>query len=225
MITRREVLASIIPVGAGAFLFSGCNTKRRTQTVEVIKEVPAPVVESPPYDVWTDAKAGRIFNPQSPSESFAPIGYWRNLTPRIRLWVPRWLDTNGTLLDAAINEVMTTVPEPDTRIPLDWVGVDPDPSNYLPVVVVIMDPGSYTVANDLNGLTTSLALGHYTNYSKVLRDGIVDEWDVLYVAWRPYPTYPGKLLPALNHEIRHRLTRDPVAGHPGGCCSRGITEP
>lgn len=153
-------------------------------------------------------------------EPWAPLGSWRSLSPRIRLWVPHWLKTPtaGPLLDQAINEVLTVVPEPDTRIPTHWRGVDPDPMAYPPVAVVIMDPIAFGVATDAAGLTSILAAGLQYDYSTAQ-----ERWHLLYCGWRQ----PGGpiMLPVLPHELRHRLTGDPMSGHPGGCCNRWLVAP
>lgn len=124
------------------------------------------------------------------------------------MWQPHFL-TDGSLIDGAINEILTVTPEANPSVDPNIRGVDPTayyPDLY-PVVVVIMDPGSYSLAMDSTAQTTILATGNWWVYGTPR-----ETWDVLYVAWR-FP--PGKLplLPALNHELTHRLTRDPLANH------------
>jgi len=112
-------------------------------------------------------------------------------SPRgVRVEYPVWLDlaVNAGHLDAALAEIDSCVPETDARIAPGIVGTPLDTK------VVILDPGAYYAP----GSPTGLAGGQWSGLT-------------IYVAWRTRSTEPR--LPALAHELRHRYTRDPLAGH------------
>lgn len=198
------------------YLAVGCGSKHRP-TFPPPEAAPAPVnTQAAPKAVHNpfEAKGGRLFDPDNIREPWAPPGRWREVTPgRVKVWIPHFLNGFGGLEDGAIQEILNVTPQEDFRIPSNYKGVDPEPTGYLPVLVVIMDPGGYSLISTINGDQANLVAGHWLVESWVDAQGNLQEWDVLYVSWRykPYKEYP--LLPALDHEIRHRLTRDPLAGH------------
>lgn len=211
-------LFHILFVAVVGFTAVGCGSKNRPSyaVTPIQPDIAAPQSESQPVAVHDpfQATGGRLFQPDNEAEPWAPPGRWREITPgRIKLWVPHFLRGYPHLEDGAIQEILTVVPDADVRIPNNWLGVDPDPVGYLPVLVIIMDPGSYSLATTLNADSAITVAGHWQVQSWIDGGGKLHEWDVLYVAWRfrPYREFP--LLPALGHEIRHRLTRDTLAGH------------
>jgi hypothetical protein len=125
-----------------------------------------------------------------PSEPGSPAPRRSMTTPEgVLLSYPVWVDMHPTKKAEMLAEIRTVAPEPDTRIDSAYRGV---PSG---TTLVILDPGAYYAPYSPTGLAAG-------------------EWrapTTLYVAWRGGEA--GKLLPALNHELRHMLTSDPLAGH------------
>jgi hypothetical protein len=107
------------------------------------------------------------------------------------VYYPAWLDDpqHAANRAAMLDEIRDVVPEADPRIPPSARGV---PAG---VTVVVLDPGPYAAPYS----PTRLASGEWRPPSTV------------YVAWRGSSS--GPRLPALPHELRHCLTRDPNAGH------------
>lgn len=207
----------LFPVVSGAIAM-GCGSKHRpkfpTEIAPVQTQTPTtPVVKEEKHDPFL-AEGGKLFHPESKTEVWAPPGRWREIiSGRVKVWIPHFLTGFPGLEDGVIEEILKVTPQADFRIPSNYFGVDPEPAAYLPVLVVIMDPGGYSLVSNSNGTATILAAGHWITESWVDSQGNQQEWDVLYVSWRykPYKEFP--LLPALDHELRHRLTRDPLAGH------------
>lgn len=223
--TRRGLLAA----GVGGIAFAGCGSKHRPAVYpplppEPAPEPPAPVAEWDPWAPGVGDQGGRIFDPSNAYEPPVPPGYWRFMSPRVRVWLPHFLTGFGYLIDGALREIETVTPDGDTRIDPAWRGVDCDPHKP-PVCVVVMDPYGYSLLNFGASPPSILVAGHQTRYAD--RRG-ENEWGVLYVAWRAKQLADAgletRLLPALAHELRHWLTGDPFAGHPGGCCSRWVRD-
>ena len=199
MTTRRALLAAA-PVAALGLTVQACGpARRRTRWLSPGAAVVPPCDEPAPepHDPWR-ATGGRLFAPDDPREPYAPPGSWSFLSPRLRLWVPHWLRTSALVQQAETEARAAELPErPDLP----------------PVCVIVMDPGSFSYSTDGVGQSTGLATGLWVYWSS---PSDLTGWDLLYVAWR-YPPGSGTLLPALGHEIGHRLTRDPCAGHPEPC--------
>ena len=195
MTTRRALLAAA-PVAALGLSVQACGpARRRTRylapsAVTGADPEPAP----PPHDPWT-ATGGRLFG--QPDEPCAPPGAWSFLAPRLRLWVPHWLRLGSPDWIARAEQEALAAELPDR----------PD----LPAcAVVIHDPVAFSVETAPGA--SILAAGLWWVYGAPS-----ETWDVLRVAWGGSHDPQGRALPALAHEIGHRLTRDPCAGHPQPC--------
>lgn len=128
--------------------------------------------------------------PGYPAPSVAAVTTW-GLSIRYPVWLT--LEVNETrYMSKLLEELRTVRPEPDPRYaPSLGVGVP------LEISVVILDPGPYYAKYSPTGLANGESRF---------------DTNTIYVAWRGSPREPV-LLPALAHELRHMLTRDPLAGH------------
>lgn len=142
--------------------------------------------------LWGLAAAGC-----GPSTRYRPLSprvgdqapHYETRSPRgVRVLLPVWVRQHPGEEAAALDEVDTVIPEADSRIDPAMRGVPLD------VTVVVLDPGAYAAPYSPTGLASGEQRGR-----------------TLYVAWRAPAT--GPLLPALAHELRHYLTKDPLAGH------------
>lgn len=207
-----RILLSIGLVAALAFSFFGCSESHSKLPPPIITQqqtIPQAKIE---HDPWTATEGKILYGevkdgllaPFSRDEPLAPPGHWVIVSDRIKVWVPIWLDKVPQLWDIAVQEILHVKTESDFRIPSNWEGVDPSPGEYPPVLIIIHDPGSFTMKTS----PTALARGSWEAFAYKGQN-----YDVLRVSWRvqPYETTP--VLPALPHEVRHRLTKDPNAGH------------
>lgn len=207
-----------------ALIFQSCNEKHRSCPPPADISIVATKTQTA---VPQEPKEGRLITGQIAfifhgkpeaetklSEPFVSRGRWINTPRGFPVWIPVWLEKNMELTTQALDEIDSTQPEPDSRIPTGTQGLDP----LNPCRVIIADPGAFSYS--FEGQTgfpfdTGLARGLWIKkaWPVLHSDGTISWEDVIIVAWRVsrYETVP--LMPAYDHELRHYYTLDPQAGH------------
>lgn len=221
-VTRLAPIGLALLVALSAYCHSGCGSKHRPAVLPPPHvapiEPPAPAPADPPPDsrrllsaASYEAGVGSV-NPQEP---LAPTGRWLPTASGILVWVPQAVELVPGRAAELLAQVDATVTEPDTRL---------SPDARLPRGSrVIALPGAFEVAG--SGFPVwAVGLAGGKAWPNPPGDPLGPFSFVCWVSWRPTQREP-RLLPALAHEIRHLLTGDPQAGHPGGCCSRWSVEP
>lgn len=212
-----HAVVTVLAVTLYAITFLGCNEKHRKSpppsnsapigtTIQTQAEELGPFVEGRIIEHHYKSHPEWDFTLRT-TEPLVNRGRWINTPKGVPVWVPFWVENAG-LLNTVLLEVDQTAPEPGPGISSSTIWPDPT----LPVRVVICSPGSFCY--DLDGVRdgTNLARG-LCSYKSWYNPDTQQYEDVLFVSWRVSQFEAGKYLPALNHEISHQITRDPLFNH------------